>query len=139
MLSFLSLHDMSFLKTSLYFQVEMISFLHLENYLYKLICMGINSKWRLGLCIVGFFLPYIWSRILSYLLLGSFFRLFTWYFLFFFLPKLTCDLSQFPSIFPNCVKPGIQVWFFLCSFHHFLLLFHHLPHSYPPVGWWCTV
>ena len=42
--------------------------------------MGINSKWRLGLGIVGFFLLCIWSGILSYLLSASFFRLFTWYF-----------------------------------------------------------
>lgn len=42
--------------------------------------MGINSKWRLGLGIVGFFLLYIWSGILSHLLSASFFRLFTWYF-----------------------------------------------------------
>lgn len=42
--------------------------------------MGINSKWRLGLGIVGFFLLYIWSGILSYLLSASFFRLFTSYF-----------------------------------------------------------
>lgn len=84
--------------------------------------LGINSKSRLALGIVGFFLLYIWSGILSYLISASFFRLFTWYFYSSSLLKLTGDLPEFFSLFPKCVQPGIQVLLFLWPFHHFYCL-----------------
>lgn len=95
--------------------------------------LGINSKSRLVLGIVGFFLLYIWSGILSYLLSASFFRLFTWYSYSSSLLKLTGDLPEFSSLPKVCSAwdPGLALFM---TFPSFLLPFYQLPPHGPPAN-----